>query len=244
MTVTLYSNEEESLLVLKDEATRASQVFHLDETVQHGVRFYCQFHEFQAGLKEDLSLSEQPYGKIGASCDLTGRIIGPNLGQRLISTQGDKILTLEQPIYSEKGDFSDSELKEILEGYVVEQHDIPYAALIVSASGISDFGDDLYQNALFFMTGGYGILAETSVIAGRDVDDCCSPEYHYVAHKVDLDDVDSVIKALEPKPETSATLTQLRVSASPEILPNFTMESDDWSSETGKLEELLRSLLL
>lgn len=160
----LYVKGEESLLVLKDRKSGASQVFHLDEIELYGTVFYGRFRRFEAGLTQDAQLSEQPYGKIGASCDLTGRAAGALAGgeQRLIATQGKKILTLEQPVYSRIGEYSDSELAEILEGYAPEQRDVPYAVLTISAYGTGWAGDDLYQNTLFLMTGGYGILAETS----------------------------------------------------------------------------------
>lgn len=240
----LYIKGEESLLVVTEEETGVSQVFHLDRAEEYGVRFYGRFHRFEAGLAQDAPLSEQPYGRIGASCDLTGRVVGALVGgeQRLIATQGKKILTLEQPVYSRIGEYSDSELAEVLEGYAPEQRDVPYATLTVSASGAGWAGDDLYVKTLFFMTGGYGILAKTSVVAGRDADDCCSPEFHYAAHKVDLDDFDSVIQALEIRPASGAALSRLTISASPETVQEFTIEPGDWPSEAGRLEQLVRSL--
>lgn len=240
----LYSDGEETILLLKDKESGATQVFHLDETELYGIKFYGRFIRFEAGLNEDVPLSEQPYGEIGASSDLTGRMLGPCSEERLISTKGDRVLTLEQPACSMIGEYPESELAEVLEGYAPEQRDLPYATLTVSGYGTGWAGDDLYQNTLFLMTGGYGILAETSVFAGRDADDCCSPEYHYAVHKVDLEDITSVIQALELASVSGAELGQLTVSVSPETVQQFTIEPDDWSSEKGKLEEVVRSLLL
>lgn len=36
------------------------------------------------------------------------------------------------------------------------------------------------------MTGGYGILTEIFAVAGRDIEDCCSPKFYYKAYKVKL----------------------------------------------------------
>lgn len=240
----LYVKGEESLLVLKGEGDGVSQIFHLEGAEECGFQFYGRFRRFEAGLTQDAQLSEQPYGKIGASCDLTGRAAGALAGgeQRLIATQGKKILTLEQPVYSKVGEYSDSELNDVLEGYVPEQRDVPYASITISAYGGGWAGDDLYQNTLFFMTGGYGIIAETSAVAGRDIEDCCSPEFHYAAHKVDLDDLEAITQLMELEPVSGAVLAQLRVSVTPGIVPEFTIKPEDWPSATGKLEEIAKSL--
>lgn len=239
----LLTNGEDGILVLKDKGGGAAQVFRLDGMEQHGISFYGTFRRFEAGLDEDTPLSEQPYGRIGASCDLTGRMMGPGLGERLITTQGNEILTLEQPAYSVVGEYPESELAGVLEGYAPEQRDVPYATLTVSAHGTGWAGSDLYENTLFLMTGGYGIVAETSVIAGRAIEDCCSPEFHYAAHKVDLDDTASVIQALEITPVSGATLGPLTISVSPAVVSEFTLERDDWSSERGRLEDIVKGLL-
>lgn len=240
----LYVKGEESLLVMRAGGDGASQLFHLDRTQEYGVRFYGRFHRFEAGLTQDAPLSEQPLGRIGASNDLTGRLVGALVAgvQRLIATQGKKILTLEQPSYSRIGEYSDSELAEVLEGYAPEQRDVPYAALTVSACAAGWAGVDLYVKTLFFMTGGYGILAKASVVAGRDAEDCCSPEFHYTAHKVDLDDFEAIKQLMELKPVSGAVLSRQAISVAPGIVPEFTIEPDDWPSEAGRLVEIVQGL--
>ena len=47
------------------------------------------------------------------------------------------------------------------------------------------------------MSLGYGILAETTALAGRDIEDCCSPEFHYAVEKVNIDGT-NLIEKLKP----------------------------------------------
>lgn len=211
----------------------------------YSFNFYVPY-TFELALNQDLPLSEQPFGPLGSCADITGRMIGPQKERVLVSRSGNNIITLEQPVYSLIGEYSEIDLANILEGYSLEDRDLPYASLSVSSIGGGDGNVDFYINTLFFMAGGYGILTETSAVAGRSIEDCCSPEFHYRAYKVKLDE--NPLRRQQSKDMApDAVPSCWTLSANPEIIKAADVKSDapEKINEFDRMiDELFSTLLL
>lgn len=225
-------------------------LYKLERFEEHGFQFYGINHKFEFTLKLDMPISEQPYGFLGSGIDLSGRKTNINL-QRNTSKNNipeRKIITLDTPIYSLIGKKDDNQLAEIIEKYNLEkstEKDFPYANISISCSGVSGAGDDLYLNTLFFMTKGYGILTEISAIAGRDIEDCCSPEFYYKAYKVKLNLNDSnPLKRVKAENMFYDSLpADWTISTNPEIIKPAKVKFDDHSEKIKDLDKLTDELL-
>jgi len=88
------------------------------------------------------------------------------------------------------------------------------------------------------MTKGYGILTETSIIAGRDIEDCCSPEIHYRAYKVSLDK-NPIKRISQEELVFGAKLSDWTVETNPGIIKTITKSPKDIKEEINKLDNIL-----
>jgi len=243
MSSSLLTRDGESVCVTRQKHNSSYLIYKLEKIEEYGFKFYGIFHKFEIGLNKDLCFSEQPYGPIGSAADFSGRAITTGLGKErkpIISNPGEKIITLDKPIYSFVSECDKHKLNKSLEGYFQEKRDIPYASISISAFAVGDSGDDFYLNTLFFMNGGYGILAEISALAGRDAGDCCSPEFYYEAHKAKLET--NPLKLFQERDIfPGATLAELCVCSNPEITPPSSMR---FSEDIEKLDILLDELFI
>lgn len=233
----------ESICLIRQEHQSSYFVYELKKTEKYGFQFYGTFHKFEIDLSKDLPFSEQLYGFLGSAADLSGRASTRGVGKErklLISSSGEKMITLDNPVYSFAGEFNESKLSKFLVGFSREKKDVPYASISTSSSAMSDAGDDFYLNTLFFMTGGYGILTEISAVAGRDVDDCCSPEFYYEANKVRLEK--NPLRIIQEKDVISeADIVAWRVFTNPKTTKSVSVRFD---KNPKKLNSLLDELFL
>ena len=238
------SGKDKNLCLVKHNSSFSA--YKLEGTEESGFKFYGRFQRFEIGLTLDEPLSEQPYGFLGSLADLTGRAIsGFSQGKKsVISSSGTKKLTLESPIYSLIGNYDEKDFLKLIEKYSTEQQDIPYACISTSALAVGDAGDDLYLNKLFFMTRGYGILAEMSAVAGRDIEDCISPEYHYRAHKLRLDKANPLKRIRANDIVSGADPICWTVSASPEIINPVEITKTNDSKKIETLDALIDELYI
>lgn len=255
MSSVILTKGDESICVVKltknPEYNSFYLIYKLEGTEEYGFQFYGVARRFELPLSKTLPLSNHPYGLLGSRADLSGRMLGA-IAQRmpLVSGSGKEVITFERPIYSLIGEYPETQVSKVLDkfitlGFVVsslEQRDFPYACLSTSSTGVGDAGDDLYLNTLFFMTKGYGILTKISAVAGRGFEDCCSPEFHYEAHKVKLDEANPLkrIHARDMVPE--AVPANWTVSVSPEITDTVEVKSNDNSNKICELDKLIDEL--
>ena len=230
-SVEFLTDGSQRLLAARPRNAGNHLVYDLERLDDYVYKFYGP-HRFEVGLKKDLPLSEQSFGLIGSSVDLSGRMSNPLAeDMRVVSTQGVKTITLHYPIYSLRGEYPTDDLQKLLPGYSPEQGAVPYAAISTSALAYGEAGEDLYHNTLFYTAGGYGILAEICAAAGRADEDCCSHEYIYRIHKLRLDKPCplKLIQANEVVPE--ASIADWTVTSTPEIIPPTTVRHDAQAQE-------------
>ena len=244
MATLVPTREGDRILVVRQGHHPSLQVYKLIGREEHGFRFYGAFHRFELALDKDMSLSAQPYGHLGSCSDLSGRAMTAIGKDRrpVLSTTAVRMTTLERPLYSFIGEYHRDSLDEILEWYRPREEDLPYASISTSALAAGDSGDDVYLNTLFLMTDGYGLLTKISAVAGRDIEDCCSPEFHFETHKVRLD-TNPLRRIRENDVVPGAVLVGLGVVSNPGIIPPFELESGDDPHEVDRLlDELFLTL--
>ena len=243
MSSSLLTKEGESVCIVRQRHRSSYLVYKLERIEEYSFQFYGVRHRFKIGLNKDLPFSEQPYGLLGSFVDLSGRAISVRVGKErkpVIYHPGKRIITLDNPIYSFIGEFNKRELNRFLEGYSREKRDIAYASISTYAFAVGDFGDDLYLKTLFFMTGGYGILAEISAVAGRGIEDCCSPEFYYKAYKVKLET--NPLRLFQEKDVApGANLVERGVSSNPGVIKPVSVRS---SEDPEGLDILLNELFI
>ena len=234
----LLTNDAETLLVVKDG--EQNSVYALEGSREYGMNFYG-FRPFLASLTQDAPLADQPYGKIGQASDLTGRMMTRSTGKGNISGSGGSIDRLEVPEYSLKGSFSDSELEKELAGYRPVEKDVPYAAITTWSNAGCDTGEDRYIKTLFLTTGGYGLVATSTAAAGRDLDDCCSHEFHYELEKVELGDTSPLVSYKENEAASEATIWDWGVKGEP-LDRTTTVDKDDGAEKRAGVDSLIEEL--
>ena len=243
MSSSLLTKKRKSVCVIRQRGRYSFLVYKLERMEEYSFQFYGVRHGFKIGLNKDLPFSEQPYGLLGSAVDLSSRAMSVGVGKEkkpVISHSGRKIITLDNPIYSFIGEFNKRESNRFLEGYSREKRDIAYASISTSAFAIGNSGDDLYLKTLFFMTGGYGILTEISAVAGRDIEDCCSPEFYYKAYKVKLET--NPLRLFQEKDIASgAKLVERGVSSNPGITKPVSMR---FNEDSESLDILLNELFM
>ncbi len=246
MVSVLLSNRNEKICVVRLQDNLRHLVYRLEGMQDYSFNFYVP-HTFELALNQNLPLSEQPYGLLGSCADITGRMIGPQKERVLVSRSGNRIITLEQPVYSLIGEYDESELQRVLKGFSLEESDLPYASLSVSSIGGGEGNVDFYINTLFFMAGGYGILTETSAVAGRSIEDCCSPEFYYKTYKVRLDE-NPLTRHQSKDMVPDAVPSCWTLSANPEIIKPAEVKSGDAPEKINEfdrqIDELFATLLL
>ncbi|MFH1836315.1 MAG: hypothetical protein ABH851_09025 [Methanobacteriota archaeon] len=241
-SVEFLTNGSQRLLVAHPRNSGNHLVYELERLEDYGCEFYGR-RKFEASLKKDLPLSEQEFGLIGFSVDLSGRMSNPLAGDgRLVSNLGVKTITLPYPIFSLQGEYSGGNLKKLITGFSPEQGIIPYAAISTSALAFGGAGDDLYQKTLIYTTGGYGILAEIDAVAGRADEDCCSHEYTYKIHKIRLDETCPIKLIPANEVVSGALIADWTVTATPEITSPANVRHDAPQQDIQKLDESIRKL--
>ena len=233
---------KDSFCIIKDK--NFYFLYKLERTKEYSFNFYTK-KRFEISLNQDIPLSEQPYGILGSSLDFSGRRLGYlTKMEPLISHSGNKIISLEYPIYSLIGKYEKSDLMRNLDDFSLEQKDFPYALISTQTIGISDYGDDLYLKTLFFMTKGYGLLTKLSAIAGRDSDDCCSPEFHSYIYKVKLDNINPLKNTKRDDMVSGAVPSESTVSVSPEINTPFKVNNENDPQKFKNLDTLIDELFI
>lgn len=242
----VFTKDDQIVCVVRKKHPSLFLLYKLERMAEYSAHFYGNKHKFEIGLKQDLSLAKQPYGFLGSSIDLSGRrmSVAAQKGKPLVSYSGEKTLFLECPIYSLIGEYGKSELMKALDEYSAEQRDIPYASLSVSSIGMGDAGEDFYINTLFFITTGYGLLAKTSIIAGRDIEDCCSPEIYNELYKVRLNRVNPLKRIQEKDMIAGAVLANWTVSTSPEVTTPVEIRFNDSAERIRAFDRLLNELYI
>lgn len=226
MSSSFLTKGNKSVCVVKQK-NKSCLVYRLEKREEYGFNFYGIFHRFE--LDTNKSLLNYPYGYQNTCIDLSGR------GIKHIK----KATTLKKPVYSLIGRYNYSGLQKILERYSPEKKDLPYATISTSTLATSNIGDDFYLNTLFLMTTKYGILTKISAIAGRDQEDCCSPEYYYEVYKVQLKT--NPLKQIKEKdiiPE--ATAVECKVFSSPEVITPVKVKFN----RSKSLDKLMDNLFL
>lgn len=236
------SNKNEKLCVVNRSSSYA--IYRLEAREKFGVNFYDRFNQFKVFLERNEPLSEQPYGLIGSASSIIGRDVCETrkVETRLASSER-KVAVLEQPKYVLLNEYKQSEFKKMARSYSLEKEDFPYASVSTSSSGVGQGGDDFYLNTLFFMTKGYGILTETSIIAGRDIEDCCSPhEVHYKAYKVKLD-VNPIKMICEKDMIPGAEPVICTVETNPRILPLVIVNHNE-KEKINKIDKAIKEAFI
>lgn len=246
--------EVTSVSILTDGSTRlliahlASQdkhsIYHLRKLEDVHLEFYAQKHVFTAASTDDRPLADREYGVIGSSIDLTGRMMTrclPNGGRR-IHSEGSVPFTLQYPIYECMGTHSSAELKRACADFSNDQADFPYAAISLNSMAVGEAGDDGYLNTLSYMSGGYGVLAEISAIAGRDDSDCVSPEFHYKASKVRIDEQPPIQRLSQAEIISDAAIADWKLTATPEVTPILTARFNSPQADQDRIDDLIQRI--
>ena len=232
MPAELLTNGEENVFLVK----KADHflLYKLEGRESYFFDFYGS-NPFEMVLDEPGPILEQPYGRLGASRDLTGRLCSSPLtgGGRIVQRSGKIVEPIKCPIYSFLGEYNPEELSEFLEGFCLEMKDVPYASITTSSTAVSEPGDDLYVRTLFFMTGGYGLLTEIAAVAGRSLEDCCSPEYQFVSYKIKLDEPNPLQIVDESDMCPGAAISYWTLSANPKIVQERQVM---WNCPEGRCE--------
>lgn len=222
----LLERNGDRICVIKHNDGVQSSIFRLKGTKEHGFTFYGTERKFLMFLDKDLPLSKQPFGRLGSCADLSGRRCGGNTNYPLlVAGSGQRGGCIEYPRYSLMETCRNDKLLERLSNYHLQQRDFPCACVSVSSLAVGGAGDDLYVNTLFFMSGGYGILTEITAITGRDIEDCCSPEYNYISYKVRLGKLNPLQVIQEADVCPGVSLVDWTISTSPEISTAITTRS-------------------
>jgi hypothetical protein len=117
--------------------------------------FYGKHTKFQLGLKDGKPLSEQPFGNLGSSVDLSGRKSSSLTTPRcFVFASGKNPIALKCPVYTQMRECHTQDLTKFIRGFSPEQRDVPYAAISTSSLAVAGQGEDLYLNTLFFMSNG------------------------------------------------------------------------------------------
>jgi len=245
MSSSLLIKKGKSVCVIKQKPPKQNLVYNLEGMEKYGFKFYSRFHKFEFSLNKDKDLLDCPYNLLNSCVDLSGRVIGTPAGmerKKIISGSGKNIIILKSPIYSLSKELNEQELKIFLNDYSKEKKDFPYASISTSAYAIGDAGDDFYLNTLFFMTKGYGLLTKISAVAGRDIEDCCSPEFYYETYKVKLKN--NPLKQIQEKDIIKeANLVELKLSSNPKIINPIEIKPNNNSQKLDKIiDELFITL--
>jgi hypothetical protein len=124
---------------------------------EYGFSFYGVQHRFAVNLRLKGSWEVQPYGLIGSGCDLTGRMNCRSSHSNLRTTATGPIgLPLAWP------------------------------HLMVAACGDCEEGEDVEVRLFLLVSKRFGLLAKSTLFAGRDREDCCSPELYHQLYKIPL----------------------------------------------------------
>ncbi len=242
MPAALMTNGKDSFCVIKIDEAPLSFLFKLEGKEQYSFDFY-RANLFEMVLDDPKPILEQPYGKLGSSVDLTGRFSSTifSKGGRIIKRSGNNTGYINCPVYSLVGMYEYDELSSVLDGFLPETRDVPYASITTSSNAFGETGDDLYIRTLFFMTGGYGLLTEISAVAGRSIEDCCSPEYYFNSYKERLDGSNPLKRIGARDIVIGADIADWTLSVNPRIVDEFRV-TEESSSSMRDLERLVDEL--
>lgn len=238
MASTLLKRGNENFLAVEQKKS-PNLIYKLKGFEKYSFNFY-EKHLFPLNIKINNSLSSQPFGILGSTSDFSGRRTTPSKNSLISSTGLTK--NLDQPIYSLVEKVNEKDLKIFLDDSLPEKRDLVYASISTSCFAMGGAGDDLYLNTLFFMNKGYGLLTEISAIAGRDIEDCCSPEFHYKTTKVKLNK--NPLKRIKERDIIGGTqIAEWNVSTNPKIINTIEAKFNE-PNKAKKLDSLIENLFL
>ncbi len=243
MPARLLTNGRDNVCLVEQGSTPSFFLYKLEGRKPYGFNFYGH-HVFQMALDSSLPILDQEFGSLGSSVDLTGRMSSITFStgeRRIVCHSGTKVEHINVPKYTLMGEFGYADLSDVLKGFKPVIEDIPYASITLSSTAFADSGDDLYTKTLFFMTGGYGLLTDISIVAGRDLDDCCSPEYYFKSSKEKIDGANPLKIWGEKDVFVGAVIFDWTLSATPKIFPEINLVGNSFDELSG-LEEKMNEL--
>jgi hypothetical protein len=210
--------------------------FNKIEFEDYGKKIYgINEHDFKFILNDTIDLKYQNFGLIGNFSDMTGRKITPSFK----SSQNEG-LKLKMPKHNLIEKLNKKELDDFLKDYKIKDQkkieDFPYAMISSTTCAQANEGEDFYINTLFFMSGGYGILARSSIFAGRSIEDCCSPELYHNLYKIKLDE-NPVKKINQNEIFNDSGVAYHKLEIEPKIIPDLEIKDDDKNIIDSNIEE-------